>query len=515
MNNLLELTKEEKEALSELSKQLSDMEKKFEENPKDKEAAKDYALALVDQLFYNNTLSDSERTSYQKKLPSVAPKAGDRWNHYCQAYLNFLEGRIADTLTHFKGFIKTSTDVPAPDSDKLDAWLEIFYPEPENWWETLESVMEETWPGSAASITVKGMRFLGDEDYEQALDCFVGALSKDESFWFAARGAGDAYYYDSNWESAVRYYKRALKSEGAQAKPDIYFDLAWSYGKLKQLQAEEEAYRKCMALNPQWEYVKNNLGYCLQKQGRYQEAISLFDECIRLGVDGKFPRRNKAACLAKLGRYEEAIKLWENDIRGGKLTKAAETEITKLRALLSKNQTLELSRNEIVASIDSGSGNPEEYSYEDELESSTDVRFGQGTEIGKVFEREKTLEDLLEVRMKQGQTVFGRRLKVFETDDYYGRQLAIPGIGRIDLLAVDEDTNDLIVIELKRNKSEDHVVGQVLRYIGWVRKELAGKDQKVRGLICLGTVSETLSLSASAASDVEVFTYDFSFRKVI
>lgn len=51
--------------------------------------------------------------------------------------------------------------------------------------------------------------------------------------------------------------------------------------------------------------------------------------------------------------------------------------------------------------------------------------------------------------------------------------------GRIDLLCKDK-SGDHVVIELKRGKENDCVVGQTLRYVGWVEKNL---KTKARGII--------------------------------
>jgi RecB family endonuclease NucS len=97
----------------------------------------------------------------------------------------------------------------------------------------------------------------------------------------------------------------------------------------------------------------------------------------------------------------------------------------------------------------------------------------------------------------------------------YGRQLAIPGIGRIDLLTEDIETNDLIVIELKRDQSDDEVIGQTSRYMTWVRENLAQGDQKVRGIVCAYHTSRGLQLSARNISGLEVFEYGLTFQKVV
>lgn len=51
------------------------------------------------------------------------------------------------------------------------------------------------------------------------------------------------------------------------------------------------------------------------------------------------------------------------------------------------------------------------------------------------------------------------------------------------------------MIELKRDKSSDAVVGQILRYMGWVQKHLAENGELVSGLI-IATEGTPASLRA-------------------
>ena len=63
-----------------------------------------------------------------------------------------------------------------------------------------------------------------------------------------------------------------------------------------------------------------------------------------------------------------------------------------------------------------------------------------------------------------------------------GRQYETEDAGRIDILA--RDKNDrYVVVELKRDKASDSALGQILRYIGWVRLNLLSDDEKVRGYV--------------------------------
>ncbi len=83
-------------------------------------------------------------------------------------------------------------------------------------------------------------------------------------------------------------------------------------------------------------------------------------------------------------------------------------------------------------------------------------------------------------------------------------------VGRIDILAVD-DAGAFVVFELKRARSPDHAIGQLVRYMGWV-KQTIGKGKKVRGVIVAKTISENLRYGISVIPDVSLFEYEVSFK---
>ncbi len=66
----------------------------------------------------------------------------------------------------------------------------------------------------------------------------------------------------------------------------------------------------------------------------------------------------------------------------------------------------------------------------------------------------------------------------------------------MDILAVDKN-NGYIVIELKVSRGYDRVIGQLLRYMAWIKKNHAETDQKVRGVIVARDISEDLLLACS------------------
>jgi hypothetical protein len=57
---------------------------------------------------------------------------------------------------------------------------------------------------------------------------------------------------------------------------------------------------------------------------------------------------------------------------------------------------------------------------------------------------------------------------------------------------------------------KDRVIGQLLRYMNWVRKELAEPGQRVRGIIICRSMSEDLRLACASIRDVELCEYQLS-----
>lgn len=78
---------------------------------------------------------------------------------------------------------------------------------------------------------------------------------------------------------------------------------------------------------------------------------------------------------------------------------------------------------------------------------------------------------------------------------------------RIDILAVDRN-GGFVVCELKVSKGYDRVIGQTLRYMNWVKRELAEPGQSVKGLIICRNISEDLKLAACSIPDIALYEYE-------
>ncbi len=127
------------------------------------------------------------------------------------------------------------------------------------------------------------------------------------------------------------------------------------------------------------------------------------------------------------------------------------------------------------------------------------------------FALEKYLEDFIWDNWNK--IDFGEKLDKFtDKDGNEGKQYYTEDAGYIDILAKDKKGN-FVVFELKKGRKNDEVIGQVLRYVGWVRKNLAAKGEEVRGVIVVGAKDTKLEYALQEISNkVSVKLYKISFR---
>lgn len=83
-------------------------------------------------------------------------------------------------------------------------------------------------------------------------------------------------------------------------------------------------------------------------------------------------------------------------------------------------------------------------------------------------------------------------------------------VGFIDILTIDEEGN-FIIFELKRAKAPDRAVGQILRYMGWVKKNL-GHEKKVTGVIVSKKSDDKIKYAVSMVPDINLFEYELNFQ---
>lgn len=138
-----------------------------------------------------------------------------------------------------------------------------------------------------------------------------------------------------------------------------------------------------------------------------------------------------------------------------------------------------------------------------------EVKNDESTYSKGLFYMENQLEDFIISNWKN--TELGKKYDlIYEEGELKSKQYRTE-IGIIDILAFDKKNNCHVVIELKRNQTSDDTVGQLMRYMGWVKRHL--KDENVKGIIIAGKYDKKLDYALEYAPfDTDVFIYNVTFE---
>ena len=183
--------------------------------------------------------------------------------------------------------------------------------------------------------------------------------------------------------------------------------------------------------------------------------------------------------------------------------------------------TKTISRNEMSESLRNSTGSIGTVSnisrHGDEIESlisggrsHTIISNDETVEDPSIFALEKHLEDFLIQNWKS--TDIGKNFNVYEEDGEMVGQQYPTDTGPIDILAVSKDNKTLLVVELKKGRVSDVVVGQCQRYMGYVKEELAEENQDVRGIIIGFEDDKKIHRALSVTQNIELYTYKVNFQ---
>jgi restriction system protein len=128
------------------------------------------------------------------------------------------------------------------------------------------------------------------------------------------------------------------------------------------------------------------------------------------------------------------------------------------------------------------------------------------------FAMEKHLEAFLVANWNQ--TILSKEFSIYEEEgEPVGQQYATDA-GPIDILAISKDRKRLLIVELKRGRASDVVVGQVLRYMGFVKEQVAEADQSVEGAIIALDDDQKMRWALLSVPSISFYRYQISFKLV-
>lgn len=155
--------------------------------------------------------------------------------------------------------------------------------------------------------------------------------------------------------------------------------------------------------------------------------------------------------------------------------------------------------------------------YESEIEkliggasAPTLISTDETVEDPAAFALERHLEDFLV--QNWGQTDLGKEYDIYEEEGEMVGQQYPTDTGPMDVLAIKKDKSELLVVELKKGRASDVVVGQTLRYMGYAAQELAEPNQKVRGVIIALEDDQRIRRALAVSPNIDFYRYQVSFK---
>lgn len=329
------------------------------------------------------------------------------------------------------------------------------------------------------------------EEMESVLAKLTKVLQEDFNNCIAKELMACIYYDNKMWGNALAYFEQVEESDqlGVYFNDSLDFYMAWSYGKIKDTENEIKYYLKCLQINPNYQFARNNLGYAYLKTKQYGKALDTFQQCIENNLDLKYSYNNLARTLIAMGKINEAEKCISNsptkiykDVLE-RLNKAKEKQLVVPVDIISEDKESAIEASPVTIGIKK-----------------------------QQFSSEKILEDELTLRIESGIPVFGKKLKIYRRKGEYGRQYIIP-IGRLDILAEDEEGN-LYVIELKKDSGYDDVYKQTVNYLEWFEKNKDLNGKRVYGIICLNNPTKKTINAVRRDTRIKLYEYQISYCEV-
>ena len=386
----------------------------------------------------------------------------------------------------------------------IDAYKEALKLDPEDF---------EIWIDLADAYASEGKR----REQHHALQKALALNSKDHNIW---QKLGRFYYYvEKNYNKAKEAFNESLKINPKEG--DTWAFLGRVYREMGENKKAINLYKKAIEIEPNNSMYKQYLGLGYNRAKDYKNAIITFKNIL-----DKNPKRglvwNYLAISYSIARdYDNAIKAFEQSLKCNYKILFVWNNLVKTYLILENyDKVIELCENIFKIKWDTRDiiykkGIPQTYNFlslaykhigknVESLEASNHAK-----ELSQIFNnREEVIKENLnhsnwKTVLNYSNKYSNKRIYEKEIEETIVKNPEIledglkligsqykTSIGFIDILFKDQEDN-LVVVELKRGKGRDKVVGQIQRYMAWVDENLT-QGRSVRGIIVVKRIDNNL-----------------------
>jgi hypothetical protein len=127
------------------------------------------------------------------------------------------------------------------------------------------------------------------------------------------------------------------------------------------------------------------------------------------------------------------------------------------------------------------------------------------------FALEKHLESF--IIKNWASTILNKQYDIYKENNKLAVQYSTRS-GPLDILAISKDKKEFLVIELKKGRASDEVLGQLQRYMGHIKNNTAKNNESVSGLIIALDDDKNLKDALSVTNNIKFMKYKISFDLV-
>lgn len=168
-------------------------------------------------------------------------------------------------------------------------------------------------PNDTFSYLKKAEIYKNLQNYEKCKEIYIKVIEIDPKNDSAYADLARIYEDEGNIKKAFEYYNKKLEIEEDSY---TFFCRAYLYGKLKEYNKAKEDYKKVIELEPSNSLTYNNLANIYMKEDKYEKAYECLKKAIEYMGDNPFVEFyiNIGKCLKKLSRFDEAISIFTKGI---------------------------------------------------------------------------------------------------------------------------------------------------------------------------------------------------------
>ena len=162
------------------------------------------------------------------------------------------------------------------------------------------SIYSDLYPIEKNEAAKKELLDKSISEMQRALDIF-------DNYHITYQGLGEMYLEKKDYKNAIIYFEKELQKFPKDAGYNPYKFLITCYEKTEQLDKQIAADDSILKYEPNNDFTYTNKGVALGKQGKFAEAIELFQKSIAINPKETAPYKNIGAAYGYQGQFQKAI----------------------------------------------------------------------------------------------------------------------------------------------------------------------------------------------------------------